>query len=179
MASPYLSQDEVKERLAIYEDDKITEELYGFGTMLINNAVQRFARLNATVGLTVAYCAGLITMLISTATVWTKGVGQWERLLPIGAGAIAGLAAAIAISGMTLRNIDWFSQDDWMNAACLRDSRKLKKFHILSMWRVVDSYGSAYQTKSGRVKRAQQLTALAAALLFATLLKVTWTLSFV
>ena|SRR5438876_5633644 len=41
VASQDLSKEEVKRRLALYESDEVTQELYGFGTMLINNAVQR------------------------------------------------------------------------------------------------------------------------------------------
>ena len=179
MAPQDLSKEEVKRRLALYENDEVTQELYGFGTMLINNAVQRLSRINTTAGLTAAYCAGLITILTSTATVWTKGIGPWERLLPIGAAAIAGLAAALAISSMSLHRIDWFSQDDWMNADCLQDHRRLKKFHILSMWCVIDSFDMAHRNKTKRVKKAQFLTALAVVLLFAALLKVTWQLGFI
>jgi hypothetical protein len=179
MASPYLSKEEVKGRLEQYEDNEVTQELYGFGTMLIDDAVDSLSKINGTAGATAAYCAGLITILTSTATVWSKGVGSWERLLPIGAAVCAGIAAALAISSMRLSTVNWFSQDDWMNASCLQDHRRLKKFHILSMWCVLNSLDTAYRSKAARVKGAQFLTALAIALLFLTLVRVTWHMGFV
>jgi hypothetical protein len=174
MATTDLSKEEVKRRLTLYEDNEVTEELYRFGTMLIHDAVDNLSKINGTAGATAAYCAGLITILISTATVWSNGIGLWERFLPIGAVVIAGFAAALAISSMSLRTINWFSQDDWMNADCLQDHRRLKKFHILSMWSVINSCDAAYRSKAYRVKSAQFLIALAVALLFIALLRVVW-----
>ena len=174
MASTDLCKDEVKRRLGSYEDDGVTDELYGFGTMLVHDAVDRLSKINGTAGAIAAYCEGLITILTSTATIWAKGIGPWERFLPIGSAAFAGLAAALAISSMSLRKLNWFSQDDWLNSDCLLDKRRIKKFHILSMWSVIDSFDAAYRRKTTRVKRAQYLAAFAVVLLFVTLLKVTW-----
>ena len=179
MRSPSLSKEEVKRRLSLYEDDDVTKELHDFGSMLVGNSTQRIVRLNTSASVTVAYCAGLITVLTSTATIWTKHVGLWTRLLPIAAAGISGLAAIIAVTGMTLKTVAWFSQDDWMNADCLLDPRRLRKFHILSMWQVVSTYDAAYERKTVRVKRAQHLTIAAFVLLFFTLLVVTWQLGFV
>jgi len=61
-----------------------------------------------------------------------------------------------------------------LNSDCLLDKRRIKKFHILSMWSVIDSFDAAYRRKTTRVKRAQYLAAFAVVLLFVTLLKVTW-----
>ena len=82
MASTDLCKDEVKRRLGSYEDDGVTDELYGFGTMLVHDAVDRLSKINGTAGAIAAYCAGLITILTSTATIWAKGIGPWERFLP-------------------------------------------------------------------------------------------------
>ena len=129
MASTDLCKDEVKRRLGSYEDDGVTDELYGFGTMLVHDAVDRLSKINGTAGAIAAYCAGLITILTSTATIWAKGIGPWERFLPIGSAAFAGLAAALAISSMSLRKLNWFSQDDWLNSYCLtRDGLRSSTF---------------------------------------------------
>src|SRR5207248_4577686 len=53
-------------RLGSYEDDGVTDELYGFGTMLVHDAVDRLSKINGTAGAIAAYCAGLITILTST-----------------------------------------------------------------------------------------------------------------
>jgi len=179
MHSPHLSMEEVKRRLTLYENDEVTGELQAFGNMLVTNSTQRISRLNATASVNVAYCAGLITILTSTATVWSKDIGPWTRILPIAAAGVSGLAAIIAVTGMTLRTVAWFSQDDWMNADCLLDPRRLKKFHILSMWQVINAYDAAYEKKTTRVKRAQHLVIAAFVLLFLTLLVITWQLGFV
>jgi hypothetical protein len=177
--SPYLCAKEVKRRLELYEDDDVTNELQDFGNMLVANATQRISRLNSTASVTVAYCAGLITVLTSTATIWSRYVGPWTRILPIVAAGISGLAAIIAVGGMTLRTVAWFSQDDWMNADCLSNPRRLKKFHILCMWKVISTYDAAYEKKTTRVKWSQGLTVAAFVLLFLTLLVIAWQLSFV
>ena len=75
LATTDLCKDEVKRRLESYEDDGVTDELYGFGTMLVHDAVDRLSKINGTAGATAAYCAGLITILTSTATIWGKGIG--------------------------------------------------------------------------------------------------------
>jgi hypothetical protein len=179
MGAQHLAEQEVRRRLTLYENDEITEELYGFGTMLISNAMQRISRMHTTAGLVTAYCAGLITVLTSTAAIWGNRLGPWERCLPIMGAGLAILGAALALSSTSLQTVDWFSQDDWLKEDCLQDHKRLRKYHVLSMWGVVTSFDIAHRRKTRRIKAAQWLTGIAVVLLFATLLKVTWQLGFI
>lgn len=58
MRNPRLSEAEVRLRLGSYENDSVTEELYGFGKMLIQDAVSRLSSADAKASGVAAYCGG-------------------------------------------------------------------------------------------------------------------------
>jgi hypothetical protein len=172
-----LSESEVKARLESYEDDSITEELYGFGKMLVQDAVNRLNSADAKATGVAAYCGGLLTVLSATFGIWSKGITWREVFLPICSAAFAIAAGYLAFLATGFRNVDWFSPDDWLNKDAMQGQQRIKKFHILSMWVVLESHDRAYQHKLARVKRARWLTALSILSLAGTFIESAWRLA--
>jgi len=177
MQSPRLSEAEVKARLESYEDDSITEELHSFGKMLVQDAVNRLNSADTKAAGVAAYCGGLLTVLSATFVIWSKGITWREVFLPICSAAFAIAAGYVAFLATGFRNVDWFSPDDWLNKDAMQSQQRIKKFHILSMWVVLESHDRAYQHKLARVKRARWLTALSILFLAGTFVESAWRLA--
>jgi hypothetical protein len=177
LRSPRLTEAEVKERLESYEDESITEELYGFGKMLVQDAVNRLNSADAKAAGVAAYCGGLLTVLSATFSIWSKGITWREVSLPICSAAFAIAAGYVAFLATGFRDVDWFSPDDWLNRDAMQGQQRIKKFHILAMWVVLESHDRAYQHKLTRVKRARWLTAFSIVCLAGTFIESAWRLS--
>jgi hypothetical protein len=161
-----LPKSEVKERLK-YKDQAITDELHGFGRMLLNDAVERMGKLDSKAATLAGYCGAVITLLLATAKGWqsTSSVAIIAM-----AATIVFLSGACAISSMALQKTEWFSQEDWLRKECLTSADALKRYYILATWRIVDSHHAAYRRKIWRIYAAQLLLALAGVILFLALL---------
>ena len=77
-----LSDDEVKQRLKSYEAPAVTDELYGFGKMMVDEVIDRFKSLDAKATAIAAYSIGLVTVLVSTHAAWTNAVHSWALYAP-------------------------------------------------------------------------------------------------
>ena len=159
-----LLKDEVKTRLK-YQDASITDELYSFGTMLVQDAVDRMGKLDSQAGALAAYCGGLITILIATFNGWSKLQSQASISLIAMAATIVFLSGICAIISMALQKTKWFSQDDWIKKDCLTSADRLRRYHVLAMWNIVDSHHTAYRKKILMVYAAQLLLAMAGVVL--------------
>jgi len=164
-----LSDDEVKQRLKSYTAPAVTDELYGFGKMMVDEVIDRFKSLDAKATAIAAYSIGLITVLISTHAAWiTNAPHSWATYAPIASGITAFAAAGFAISSLWLKRFEWFSHDEWMKADCLNDPERLRRYHILTMYGVHRTHQIRCRTKASRIAIAQGLLlASAIVLLFA------------
>lgn len=156
MSMTSLNDDEVKGRLISYESSEVTDELYDFGKMMIDEAIDRFKSLDAKATAIAAYSIGVITILVSTQTIWTKAT-SWTLYVPPVSGLIALAAAAFAISSLWLKRFEWFSQDEWIKADCLNDADRLRRYHVLTMAGVQRSYQRRCRAKASRIAIAQGL----------------------
>ena len=166
-----LSDDEVKRRLGLYKDSEVTNELYDFGKMMVDEAVDRFKTLDSKATAIAAYAIGLITILVSTQTVWTNTAHLWAIYATLASGIIAFAAAAFGVSALWLKRFAGFSQDEWMKADCLSDPERLRRYHILAMCGVHRSYQGLCKTKASRIAIAQGLLLASAIILVLALAK--------
>ena|SRR5207245_847998 len=172
-----LSEDEVKARLALYEDATISNELYDFGRMLLQDAVDRIGKLDSKASALAAYCGGLVTILISTSASWAKFASpSATSLLTVAVLGIV-ISGALAVWSMTLQKIEWFTQDEWLKRDCLSSSERLRRYHVLTMWGVIKSHHAAYRRKIGKIYYAQVVLVLAGLFLLAAFLQIARSLS--
>jgi len=166
-----LNLEEVKSRLASYQDEDITSELLEFGKLMLSRAERRTAQIDSKAISTAGYCGALVAIIVSTATFWAKSSDVFLSSLPAVAAIVAGIAGFLAMHSTRLEEFGWFSADDWMNRDCLQDPRRLRRFHILAAWQILSTYRSSYATKTVKLEWAQKLLSWSLAILLATLLE--------
>lgn len=149
-----LTEKEMRKRLASYTDTAITDELYGFGEMMVEKAVDRFKGLDTKAAAIAAYSIGIITLLVSTQGSWVSTLRGWA-VFPILSALAAFISAACAVSALWLRKTEWFSQDEWIKADGLTSAEVLRRSHLINMWGVLSSHQTASDAKASRVALAE------------------------
>lgn len=176
-----LSEAEVRERLALYQDSSISDALYDFGKMLLQDAVDRIGKLDTKASALAAYCGGAITILVSTSPMWSK----FAPPLAISMIAVAMigivLAGSLSVWSTALQRTEWFKQDEWMNKDCLSATQqpldRLRRFHLLAMSGVITSHQAACRSKIKRIYYSQVVLIVSAVLLLAAFLKISWSIA--
>jgi hypothetical protein len=165
----HLTTEEVRERLASYKEPTTTDELYDFGKMLITETLDRVKSLDNKAAAVAAYSVGLITLLVSTRLSWSGGLHPWAAGLPLCGGVAAFFAALYAVRALVLKRYNWFSENEWMERDCLADRDRLRRYHVLAMWKVLGSHNLVCETKASRITTAQWLLLAAAVILVLSL----------
>lgn len=125
-----LTESIVRQRLASYKCAKVTDEIYDFGKMLIDEVIDRAKTLDTKATAIAAYSIALITFLASQHFANTTA-HSWRDYAMAGSGAIAMISAVVAISALWLKRFAWFSPDEWIKADCLDDAERLRRYHII------------------------------------------------
>lgn len=152
-----LTDDEIRQRLGSYTSPEVTNELYDFGKMMVDEAVDRFKTLDTKATAIAAYAIGLITFLVASKAQWATAPHSWAVYAPIVSGCISLSAGAIAISTLWLKRFAGFSQNEWLKADCLDDAEKLRRYHIIVMHGVHESYRKLCRQKAFRIIVAEGL----------------------
>ncbi len=166
-----LSENEMRERLASYENSEVTDEMYEFGKFLLAEITDRFTKLDTKSTNLAAYAIGIITFLGATSANWINRVHKLLGVpLPVWAGTVAFIATGFAVASLFVRKAEWFSQDEWMQKECLTSRERLRKYRLLTMWGILEEHQKACENKAQRLLIAQRIFTLAAILLFISLL---------
>lgn len=165
MSGVDLTDNEITARLESYDDPKVTDELYGFGTMMLQDSVARMGKMDAKAAALAAYSGGLITVLVATRDVWMRLQHAQAVLITIAA-ALLLLGAGAAIASMSLQKTEWFTQNEWFKTDCFSSSETIRRYHVLTMWGVVRSHHRAYRRKLRKIYATQFLLITAIVVLF-------------
>lgn len=149
-----LTESDVREILASYKDAAVTDELYRFGQVMVEKALERFKSLDTKATAIAAYSIGIITLLVSTQTTWAKTLQAWA-FLPVFCGLTAFISAACAVSALWLRKTNWFSQYEWLNPKHVANVEALRRYHLINMWGVLSSHQTACDGKATRIMLAE------------------------
>jgi hypothetical protein len=158
-----LTDGEVRARLALIPDKAVADEIYSFGSRMVDRTLERFKNLDTKAAAIGAYSIGIITLLVSS-------VEEWRLSLMIAA-VLAFISAAFAVSSLLLRKTYEFSQDEWLNAKHLSSVEALRGYHIINMWVVIDSHQAACAVKAGRIVIAESLLLVSAFILVVAIVR--------
>jgi cytochrome c biogenesis protein CcdA len=168
-----LTYAEVKIRLNSYSDTAITDELYSSGESLVSNAADRMAKLDSKALGLAAYSAGIVTMLISTSAMWTKLLsGRFFSAVAACSVFALVVAAWLSIRSTFSQPIQWYTVNNWLDNQCLENREKLRRYRVLTMAKILDSYFAAIRIKNRRMKTAVRVMYFALGLLVLCLLQV-------
>lgn len=170
---PILTEAQVRERLAVCKDKpEVIDQLYDFGNMLLSDAIGRIATMDSKAASLAAYAGGIITLLVSTAKLWASTADKFATSLIVLASVAALFAGACAMHSVTLQTIDWFSSDEWMQKDQIGERNKLRRYHVLAMWSVIESHQARSRSKIKRVRLAETFLAAAGLLLAASFFEI-------
>jgi hypothetical protein len=160
---------EANSRLCSYQETAVTDELYGFGSMLVSEFVDRIHHLDAKAGSLAGYASGIVALLVSTSAFWRSALHPWAICLVLVAAISALASAGLCLWAASIYKFMWFSDDEWMQEAYLDNAEDLRKYHVLTMHNVVQSHRKGGTEKSKHIRHAQWALAFTATLLFVAL----------
>ncbi len=160
-----LTEEQVIDRLGEVKIPEVTDELYSFGQTMVDEVADRLKTLETKATWIAAYSIGLITILVSIQAKWTGTFQPWAASMVALSAVIAFVAAATAVSALSLKAYPFFSHNEWMKADCLNSADRLRRYHVVVMHGVHDSYRKHCDSTAARIGTAQSLLLLSALLL--------------
>lgn len=156
MSAPRLSEEQVRERLdACSVNADVINELYDFGQTLGSEVNDRIRAVESKAVSFAAYGAAIVTLLVSSMSIWSKAGNQWSPWISACAGICGLLCTCFSIRVLTLRKYEWISEDEWLKIECLSNINTLKRYRILTMWGTIHSHGKAQSEKARELQCAE------------------------
>ena len=122
--STRLSDSEVRNRLETCTDSPdVIDEIYNFGQILLKEAVDRIKTTESKATAFAAYGSAIVTLLVSTSSLWYRLGNQWTLWIAACAGLSGFACAMLSIKGLLVRTFYVISQDEWLNATCLSTAK--------------------------------------------------------
>jgi hypothetical protein len=158
-----LSPEDVKKRVDDYKGNGVTDELYSFGVMLLNEIGQRAVQIESKAATTLGWATGILAFL------WTQGqgVGALHKVVTLSAMAFALIAIILSFIALRVRggwkgasDMDWFQE-----SALTEDGDALKRFHIRSIHEARQAQKQITGTKANCVFWGQGFLLLAGVLM--------------
>jgi hypothetical protein len=168
-----LDYPEVKRRVRNSGAD-VVDEVYCFGEKLISDAVDRLAKSDNKASALAAYCGGLVTLIISTSPLWGKYVDPYFAVVVVAAILCLMTGAWTALGSTHPQPTEWYSDNDWLRSECLQAREQLRRYRVLTMWRVLASHQRAFREKMRLIRRAVIFLKVASVLLLVAFLDVAW-----
>lgn len=163
MASNDFSREEVKRLVYAYEDTGITDELYSFGVMLLNEIGQRSAQIDTKAAITLGWATAVLAFVVSS----TRQANNNFHLAVSFVAAVCALATVV-FSFAALRIYDewaWPSDRDWLEEVAFVNADELRRFHIRSIHEVRQNHKSITDRKATRLLLGQRFLVAAGAVL--------------
>jgi hypothetical protein len=170
---PALEYAEVRQRVKNSGAD-VVDEIYYFGEKLVSDAVDRLAKSDNKASGLAAYCGGLITLIMSTSPFWSRYLDLFSSVVVIVAVLCLITSAWMALGSTHPEPTEWYSDNDWLRSECLQAREQLRRYRVLTMWRVLASHQKAFRKKMRHIWRAVVLLKIASALLFVAFLDIAW-----
>ena len=168
-----LDYSDVKHRVQNSAPD-VVDELYSFGEKLVSDAVDRLSRSDSKASALAAYCGGLVALMVSTSTLWGKYLDFYSSIIVVAAVLSFMISAWLAAGSTHPQPTEWYSDNDWLREECLQARERLRRYRVLTMWRILTSHQQAFRAKTRRVRYAVLLLKMAFVLLFVALLDIAW-----
>src|SRR5208282_658518 len=174
MSTTSLKLEEVQHRVSSYsnKESEITDELYSFGEFLVRDSAERISQCDTKAFALAAYSGGIITVILSTSALVKDSKDHFSHSMIFFG--ILGLAisAGLAIRAVRPLPLDWFSDNDWLRDECFGSSDQLRRYRIVTMWKIIKSHQMASQSKLSWISRSQKAMVYSFVFLLAALLEV-------
>lgn len=155
MSTSRLSEDEVRERLKLCEDPEIVDEIYTFGQALEKETIDQIHTLESKATSFAAYGAAIVTLLVSSSSVWSGLGNRWSAWIAVFAGVCGLMCTYFSVRAMSLTEFECISEDEWLKRECLSKIEMLKRYRVLTIWGTIASHGKVQKDKAANLQRAQ------------------------
>src|SRR5262245_8614809 len=98
-----LSEEEVADRLEQYSSPEITEGLYRFGTMMIQENLDRTKQLEKKTTAVAGFSAAILTFLVSRSYPWLSVPIGWGNIVIICTGLFVSTAIILSLLALWVR----------------------------------------------------------------------------
>ena len=153
---------------------EVVDELYSFGEKLVSDAVDRLSKSDSKASALAGYCGGLVTLVASTSAFWGKYLDIYSLMATVVAVSLFIVSAWLAAGSTHPQATEWYSDNDWFREGCLQARERLRRYRVLTMWRILTSHQEAFRRKTRRVRNAVLLLKIASLLLLFTFLEIAW-----
>lgn len=166
-----LTYEEVKARVLGAHAD-VVDDLCQLGESLVRDGVDRIARFDSKATAMAAYSAGIVTLSMSTISLWGSKVSGVFRL-SMALGIVCFLVSAwLSVKSTFPVDTEWHSDEDWLQSDCLGSREQMKRYRVLTMWKIVSSLDKAHERKQAQLRYARFTMQAAFVLLLLGLLQV-------
>ena len=162
MASNDFSKEEVNRLVYSYKDNGITDQLYSFGIMLLNEISQRSNQIDTKAAITLGWATAVLAFLVSN--LWQTKSSFYLAISFVGA---ACASITIIFSFAALQVYDewaWPSDRDWLEETALINADELRRFHVRSLHEVRQDHKGIADRKATRLLWGQRFLVCAGTL---------------
>ena len=158
-----LSKEDVKRIVYSYNEPKITDELYSFGSMLLADVRGRSGHIDSKAATIFGWSTGILVFLFTE-------LNRSRGLVELTFGAASGFFCLLAVisSFLALRARDewkWPSDRDWFETSALSSAEDLKRFHIRSIHEIKQAQRQVTDRKGVLLLRSQKCLIIGAGLI--------------
>ncbi len=168
-----LDYRDVKARVRLAGGDTLPE-LYKFGQVLLNDAVERLSRTDGKAANLAAYSGAIIAITVSTSPIWTRYASPFFVYASLLGVFMFFAGALLAVSSIYPQATEWYSENDWLRTECLKKPETMLRYRVLTTWRVLRSHHATFRKKTHRIKTATLAIGVGVTALFVALLNVIW-----
>lgn len=158
-----LSREEVKALVYSYEKPEVTNQLFEFGKMLLEEVEDRSRRINSQSVTVLGWSMAIIAFLVSGINRAPTGISGYFAL----GSAIAALIAMVFSSNALRTRPNWGLPSDksWIHGSALVQEDELKRYHIRVIYDVMKGNVPLVNSKSRSIYIAEVSLIVAASAL--------------
>jgi hypothetical protein len=153
--NPRLTLQQVKDRLALYANPAVVDELYDFGLTLGQETLEQIKVTEGKANYFAAYGTAIATLLVSSYGLWSTRGNTYSLWIGFAAGFAASICTYHSVGALQLTTLKVISEDDWLRGEVLADIVTLKQYRIVSLWAVLESRIDVQRYKAMAVARSQ------------------------
>jgi hypothetical protein len=164
MATNNLSKAEVRDLIYSYEKPEVTNQLYDFGKMLLEEVQSRSSRINSQSVSVLGWSTAILAFLFAGIDRFSGG----SRYFSLCSAVFALAAMRFSVNALRTRpDWSWPSDVSWIHKTGLLQEDELKRYHIRVIHDVRSGRVAIVNAKARSVLRAEVLLILSAAALVA------------
>jgi len=168
---------EIISRLSGYHDQETTTALYGLGTMLLNESIERKERIESKARTLVGFAGGILALLVSGFSSWKtemQGFTSMELTMLFGV-ILLMIGGLLGLTAISVRRFHWIDEmDGWFAQEYFGDAEQLKKFYLVAIYRAVASHEDINAEKADRLFHTEVIGIIGGLLVSITLLPPLW-----